>query len=112
MDLTVQYNGKNNGDLCAAWRLMRMKGWRSKGTLSRAVKGLQESGFILLTRQGGRHKAALYAVTFRAIDECGGKLEVQPTVTALNTWKKNIFAAPYEYQCTPAEGQFTKISTG
>lgn len=112
MDLTVQYNGSNNGDLCAAWSMMESKGWKSKGTLYRAISGLLERGFIVLTRQGGKHKPSLYAITFRAIDECKGKLDVPPTVTALNSWKKNRFAAPNEYQCAPNEYQLPDISTG
>ncbi|ODB82751.1 hypothetical protein A3193_18555 [Candidatus Thiodiazotropha endoloripes] len=112
IDLTVQYNGSNNGDLCVAWSMMKTKGWKSKGTLYRAIKGLLERGFLVLTRQGGKHKPSLYAITFRAIDECKGKLDVQPTVTALNSWKKNRFATPNKYQCAPNEYQLSDISTG
>ncbi|WXG51455.1 MAG: hypothetical protein RNU03_11300 [Candidatus Sedimenticola sp. (ex Thyasira tokunagai)] len=88
IDLSAQYNGSNNGDLCAAWSMMVKRGWRSKGTLYRAVSELITTGFILLTRQGGKHKASLYAVTFKPIDECKGKLEVKATVVAPATWKK------------------------
>ena len=28
-DLFVQYRGSNNGDLCAAWKFMQPRGWRS-----------------------------------------------------------------------------------
>lgn len=106
MDMLAQYNGKNNGDLTAAWSVMKNCGWRSKGTLNRAVRGLLQSSFIMKTRQGGKHKASLYAVTFRAIDECKGKIEVKATVTALNSWKmKNRFATPDKGQCAPYEGQ-------
>lgn len=88
-DLLAQYNGGNNGDLTAAWTLMKPRGWRSKETLSRAIKELIEAGWVELTRQGGRHKAGLYAVTFYAIDECKGKLDVQATRTPRGTWKQN-----------------------
>ena len=37
IDLLSQYNGKNNGDFCAAWTLMKERGWKSKGTLHRAL---------------------------------------------------------------------------
>jgi hypothetical protein len=87
IDLYAQYNGRNNGDLCAAWSLMQKRGWRSKGTLYRAVMELTDAGFILKTRMGGRHKTTLYAVTFKGIDECGGKLEIKPTAIPPNTWK-------------------------
>jgi hypothetical protein len=88
IDLYTQYNGSNNGDLCAAFSMMKKRGWRSKGTLSNALTELTNAGFILKTRQGGKHKASLYAVTFRAIDECKGKLDIDPTPVPPNTWKK------------------------
>ena len=87
IDIYSQFNGKNNGDLCAAWAPMRKKGWNSRGTLSRAVKELLNAGFIKLTRQGGKHKASLYAVTWKPIDECKGKLEVAETRVPSNEWK-------------------------
>lgn len=50
IDLAAQYNGSNNGDLCAPMTLMRRHGWRSPATLHRARKGLVRKGFIELTR--------------------------------------------------------------
>lgn len=88
-DQLAQYNGGNNGDLSTAWTLMKPRGWKSKETLSKAIKELIEAGWLELTRQGGRHKPSLYAVTFYAIDECKGKLDVQPTRTPRGTWKQN-----------------------
>lgn len=87
-DMAVQYRGKNNGDLCAAWTLMKRRGWKSKETLGRALKELRDYGFILLTRQGGRNLCSLYALTWRPIDHCGGKLDEPSTVTAPGTWKE------------------------
>ncbi len=87
IDIYAQYNGKNNGDLAAAWSMMNPKGWKSKGTLSRSVNQLLKTGFLIQTRQGGKHKASLYAVSFQAIDECGGKLEIASTAVAPATWK-------------------------
>lgn len=78
IDLYGRYNGYNNGDFCAAWSLMEKRGWRSKATLQKALKELLERGFIMTTRQGGRKVATLYAVTFKDIDECQGKLDVRP----------------------------------
>lgn len=88
MDLSAQYNGKNNGDLCAAFSMVQKRGWRSKGTLAHALTELIDAGFIMKTRQGGKHKASLYAVTFRGVDDCGGKLDINPTPVPPNTWKK------------------------
>ena len=33
LDVLAQFNSGNNGDLCAAWRLMKTRGWRSKDSL-------------------------------------------------------------------------------
>ncbi len=87
IDLFAQYRGSNNGDLAAAWKLMQKRGWRSKETLHRAKRELLEKGFIVTTRQGGRHVCSLFAVTWLAIDECGGKLDIAPTRVASGYWK-------------------------
>lgn len=90
IDLLAQYNGKNNGDLCAAWSLMHPRGWRSKGTLAAAIADLKAAGWIVTSRQGGRNRPSLYAITFLAVDECGGKLEMTPTRVPPSLWKKSV----------------------
>jgi len=87
IDMYAQYRGLNNGDLCAAFTLMKKRGWRSKDQLQKAKDELLEAGWLMVTRQGGRNKPTLYAVTFQAINECNGKLDVKPTVTAPGNWK-------------------------
>ncbi len=89
LDLLIQYNGGNNGDLCAPFSLMRKKNWKSKGTLNRAIKELLNSDFIEISRLGGRNKCSLYALTFLAVDECKGKLDINSTTTPKSTWKKH-----------------------
>ena len=91
-DLLASFNGKNNGDFSAAWTLMKKRGWRSRDQLDKARKELLERGFIVKTRQGGRNKCSLFAVTFFAIDECNGKLEVPATSTATGEWKLDSHA--------------------
>ncbi|MDF1781941.1 MAG: hypothetical protein P1U67_11645 [Alcanivoracaceae bacterium] len=87
VDIAAQYKGYNNGDLTAAWTIMKPKGWRSKGTLNKALIKLKGCGLIEITRQGGRHKPSLYAITWQSIDECKGKLEVKPTTKPSNLWR-------------------------
>ena len=88
-DLLSQFNGtSNNGDLCAAWSVMQHRGWRSRDTLSKALDELENADFITCTRQGGRNKASLYAVTFYAIDGCNGKLDVSSTERPRGDWHK------------------------
>jgi hypothetical protein len=86
-ELARQFNGRNNGDLCAAMSVLRNKGWRSPDTLSRSLKELLHFGFITLTRQGGLNRANLYALTWKPIDECEGKLDCGPTAVASGDWK-------------------------
>jgi hypothetical protein len=76
-DLAMQYRGDNNGDLCAAWKVMQPRGWRSEETLQKAKRDLIDLGLIVETRKGARpNKASLYAVTWCALDHCGGKLDM------------------------------------
>lgn len=80
IDLAMQYRGDNNGDLCAAWKVMQPRGWRSEETLQKAKRELLDLGLIVETRKGARpNKATLYAVTWCALDPCGGKLDLSPT---------------------------------
>lgn len=76
-DLYAQFRGNNNGDLGAAWKLMKPRGWKSEATLQKAKRELLDSGLVAETRKGARpNKASLYAVTWWALDECGGKLDM------------------------------------
>lgn len=88
-DLLAQYRGDNNGDLCMAWKTMQERGWRSRDTLEKARRELIDRGWIVLSRQGGRHQASLYAVTFFATDHCGGKLDIDATGSPTGNWKKD-----------------------
>ena len=78
--LAYQYRGNNNGDLTAAFTVMRDQfGFRSPVTLARAIKALLGANLIKQTRihqfmNPGR-KCALYALTWQPIDECDGKLD-------------------------------------
>ena len=67
---------QNNGDISVTWTIMHPRGWRSKETLRNALKELAHYGFVNMTRQGGRNKCSLYALTWWAINECHGKLDV------------------------------------
>lgn len=86
-NLVMQFNGNNNGDLTAAPKIMKLYGWTSQGSVHSALTELLATGFIEQTRQGGRNKCSLYALTWLAIDECGGKLDVSPTRVPSNLWK-------------------------
>lgn len=77
LDLAAQYRGDNNGDLCMAWKVMHPRGWKSEETLSKAKRDLLESGLLFETRKGARpNKCSLFALTWYALDDCGGKLDI------------------------------------
>jgi len=81
VDVVRLFNGKNNGDLAVTPKVMKARGWNSNSTLRRALGELLQAELLMLTRQGGRNKCSLYALTWLPIDECGGKLDVKPTIT-------------------------------
>ena len=88
-EMAYQFKGRNNGDLCPAWTLMKERGFRSKATLTKAIKELVAAEMIMLARQGQfiRNKAGLYALTWAPIDECAGKqLDESPTQKPLRNF--------------------------
>ncbi len=89
LELVAQYRGNNNGDLCATWSLMRKRGFSSKDTLNKAIKGLLERDWIEISRRGGRNRAQLYALTFYAVDHCNGKLDIAATHTPKSLWRRH-----------------------
>jgi len=104
----------NNGDLAIAWTLMQPNGWGSKQQLYQARDELEHYGVIVRTRQGGRHKASLYAFTWWAVNECGGKLDPPYNIerpVPPGTWKdpkppfeprpKTETVPRQSYQCAP-----------
>lgn len=79
VDLCAQLRADNNGDLSCCWRFMQPRGWASQHTLQKAKLELIERGLIVETRKGARpNKASLYAVTWQALDQCSGKLDISP----------------------------------
>lgn len=70
IDVAAQYRGDNNGDLSAAWKLMRPRGWRSEATLHKAKRELLDNGFLYEARKGRRpNVCSLFALTWAAIDD-------------------------------------------
>ena len=102
-DLHFQFRGNNNGDLCAAWGVMKPRGWKSQTSLLKARAELLRSGFIVITRMGSKRRPHLYALTFLAIDECGGKLDCAPTKVPGSEWKLDLDTQQMENRY-PANG--------
>ncbi|ARO88916.1 hypothetical protein EBAPG3_014705 [Nitrosospira lacus] len=89
IDLSAQFKGLNNGDLCLAWTTMKKRGWKSRDTLNKARRELLDKELIEVSRYGDRKRAQLYALTFFAIDECGGKLDIKATERPMSLWRKH-----------------------
>lgn len=69
LELISQYKGDNNGNLTAAWSLLKERGWRSKVTLWRAKMELIEAGFVYVTRKGRLpNTCELLALTWFPLD--------------------------------------------
>ena len=70
VDLRRQYNGHNNGDVCAADGVLGKFGW-SHSTIHKHLKPLLDRGLIVKTRQGGigamSRMPCLYGFTDEAI---------------------------------------------
>lgn len=87
IEVIMNFSGFNNGDLSAPYSKLKYRGWKSKGTLSRAIKELLDTGFLIKTRQGGKHKCSLYGFSLWSIDECDGKLDIRSSKNPTNEWK-------------------------
>jgi hypothetical protein len=97
--MLMQYNGNNNGDLSAAWSTMSGYGFKSKGTLNRSINALLDANLITRTRdsyfQHPNNQCALYAVTWKPIDECPGKrLTSKPTTQPLRKFSISTINHP------------------
>lgn len=85
IDISQQFTGKNNGDLAAAPKILAPYGWKSRGTIDDAVTELLALGFLQQTRQGGRNRCGLYAITWRGIDD--GPHDAKSDPVASQLWK-------------------------
>jgi hypothetical protein len=98
VDLLAQYDGNNNGDLTAAWTVMRTRRWRSQDSLHKALRELESRGWIQRTRQGGRHVATLWALTMYALDDDNAKvkakLDIVPSDYCRGAWSQHPIAPP------------------
>lgn len=105
-ELARQYNGRNNGDLCATLSLMKRHGWTRSATLQSATKELRHYGLLQLSRQGGLNSPSLFALTWKPVDECGGKLQVPGSRVASNVWNQptETFQRPRRKQSASTAG--------
>lgn len=104
IDLGRQFNGYNNGDLALTWKMAHDRGWTSHDQYNKAMNELIDNNIILKTRQGGKNRCNLFALTWHPIDDCKGKLDCLPTITPPRKWSLEKYVAREEGQCNPAGG--------
>lgn len=92
LEFAYQFSGANNGDLTAAFSILKKHGWKSQNTINMAIKELIHYNIIIKTRQGDLMKRPnLYALTWYAIDHNKGKMDLcSYTTTAPGTWKNSV----------------------
>ena len=99
LELLMQYNGSNNGDLSIPRsRLFKERGFSSSHTIKNSLEQLVEHGLIVVTKEAMRvgtafQKTKLYALTWKPIDECQNQFGVSKhdygsAPHPLNLWKK------------------------
>ena len=106
-EIARQYKGANNGDLSATVEMLkdRSSTWTSKDTLPKKLRYLEDHGWIVKTRQGGRHIGCnLYAITWWPIDPCDGKHQHPAESRPSHLWKNAID--------TPSDGERKPVSRG
>jgi hypothetical protein len=90
LDIAMQYNGENNGKLLTSMAFMKTRGWKSSDTLTRAIRELDQAGFIHQTVKGYRpNRASWWALTWRSL---GPDRRFDPGAHA--TFKKFSFQRP------------------
>lgn len=77
LEVLRQHNGRNNGHLHITMSWLRKRGWSSSDTVTRAKDELLERRLIVQTRQGGRTKPSLFAVSWLHITNLTG-LDILP----------------------------------
>lgn len=89
IDIASKFNGRNNGDLSATFSELSKRGWKSSGTVDKAKKELLDRKWLILTRQGGRNRCSLFALSWLPVDECNGKHDYPVERVASNEGVQN-----------------------
>lgn len=73
LELCREFNGRNNGRLCCIWDQLKLRGWNSPNTVTKAKAELMANGLIWESRKGAfPNKTAWYALTWRDLDVTEG----------------------------------------
>jgi hypothetical protein len=96
-------NGYGNGDLCLTFAFLKERGWKSKASVANALRELRDAELLFITRQGGRRRCSLYALTLWEINCDLNKLDVGPGVYSISDWHQDPQLRTPPTQCCPAQ---------
>lgn len=66
LEFCREFNGRNNGRLCCIWDQLRLRGWNSPNTVTKAKAELIANGLLWESRKGAfPNRTAWYALTWR-----------------------------------------------
>lgn len=85
-EIAKQYNGHNNGKLCAIPEQMIPRGFKSPNTVYKVAKELVEAELLVVSKMGlkGSRAPHFYAITWQAVDEIPKfNMEINSTRTPL-----------------------------
>ncbi|RQZ27485.1 hypothetical protein DIE16_31425 [Burkholderia sp. Bp9090] len=69
LEFCREFNGRNNGRLCCIWDQLKLRGWNSPNTVTKAKAELIDNGLIWESRKGAfPNRTAWYALTWRDLD--------------------------------------------
>jgi hypothetical protein len=88
-EIAKQYNGYNNGKLCAIPDQLFPRGFKSPNTVYRAIRELVNAELLVSSKisQKGSRKPHYYALTWQAVDEVQKfNMDINPTKTPLRTF--------------------------
>lgn len=89
LEFAKQYNGHNNGKLCAIPEQLAPRGFRSATTVYNATKELLSSELIILSKLGpkGSRKPHYYALAWQPIDFISTfEMDIAPTKRAVRSF--------------------------
>jgi hypothetical protein len=93
--LVSQYKGKNNGDLDICETNARSRGLKmSAASLRRGANELEKAGVIEKTRQGGRNRNSLYALSWKNVDYEPRKHDYLTNIQPSMRWLRQKSASP------------------
>jgi hypothetical protein len=93
--LASQYKGKNNGDLDICETNARERGLKmSAASLRRGANELEEAGVIVKTRQGGRNRNSLYAISWKEVNYDPRKHDYLASIQPSLPWLRQKSSSP------------------